>query len=248
MEHLVNILLLLFQKIPRGLFEPFAIGAVTGGLFSLLFPRKHRYFFWFFWFSILCMLTWRLAILIISSRYASILIYPSVMLTAYACFEAGRVVNERKWIHTQLCRWLPYVILGGIILGCLGKALMVNSYEYHREEAYAVIRKELKNEEALVLVSNGEEARVKYYTGATTHRIYDATNPMLKSLVQKFKNHDTLILFDVIEPANTPMMSKKELGVPDAVEWERIYSSYTNRKEKRKHNIYRYRPLSAQKK
>ena len=248
MEHLVNILLLLFQKIPRGLFEPFAIGAVIGGVCSLLFPRKHGYCFWFFWFSILYMLTWRLLIMIASSRYTSILIYPSVILTAYACFNAGRLVRERKWFRPQNCHWLPYAILGGIILGCLGKALMVKPYEYHREEAYAVIRKELKNEDALVLVSNGEEARVKYYTGATTHRMYDATNPMLKSLVQKFKNHDTLILFDVIEPANTPMLTKKELGVSDAVEWERIYSSYTNRTERRKHNIYRYRPLSAQKK
>lgn len=242
MELLADIFELLFQKIPRGIFEPFAIGAVVGGFFSLLFSRRYKYFFFFFWGAILFMLAWRLAILIISSRYTSFLIYPAVILTVYACFEAGRQLKKRTRISRTFCRLLPLLILSGIALGCLGKTFHWDPYEYHREGAYLTIREQMKKYDKIqVLVSNGDARRTKYYTGAVTRDIPDATTKVLQQEVRNFKSADTVLLLDVIESAAAPMLTKEELGVPESAEWERIYSSYTNRKERRKHNIYRYR-------
>ncbi len=242
MENLVEIVELLFQKIPRGLFEPFAIGAVIGAVLPLVSTRRHRYFFFFFWGTILFMLAWRIAILIVSSRYASFLIYPAVILTVYACFEAGKQLQKRTRLSRRFCRILPLLILGGIVLGCLGKTFHRDPYEYHREGAYLTIREQMKKYDKIqVLVSNGDARRTKYYTGAVTRDIPDATAKVLQQEVCKFKSADTVLLLDVIEPADAPVLTKKELGVPESAEWERIYSSYTNRKERRKHNIYRYR-------
>lgn len=242
MENLAEMLGLLFQKIPRGIFEPFAIGAVVGGLFSILFYRRNRYFFFFFWGAILFMLAWRLAMVIVSSRYASFLIYPAVLLTTYACFEAGKQLKKRTQLPRRFCRILPLLILGGIVLGCLGKTFHQDPYEYHRAGAHSAIREQMKKyDKILVLVSNGEAQRTKYYTGALTRNIPDVTEKVLQQEVRKFKSADTVLLLDVIEPADAPMLTKKELGVPESAEWERIYSSFTNRKERRKHNIYRYR-------
>lgn len=240
MELLMEILELLFQKIPRGIFEPFAIGAVAGGIFSILFCRKYRYFFFFFWGAVLFMLVWRVVILMNSSRYVSILIYPAVILTVYACFEAGKQLKKRTQIPRTFYRMLSLLILGGIVLGCLGKTFHRDPYEYHREGAYSVICEQLKEyDKVQVLVSNGEARRTKYYTGAATRDIPDVTAKVLQQEVRKFKSVDTVLLLDVIESADAPTLTKEELGVSNVVEWERIYSSYTNRKEKRKHNIYR---------
>ena len=242
MEILTDMAVLLFQKIPRGIFEPVAVGAVIGGICSLIFARRYSYRFFFFWFAILFMLTWRVVILIISSRYASILIFPAVILTAYASFEIGRQLKKRTRLPRKFCRILPLLILGGIVLGCLGQAFHKDPYEYHCEEAHAVIREELKKHDKIqVLVSNGEARRVRYYTGAVTRNIPDVTEKVLKQEVRKFKSTGTVLLLDVIESARSPMLTKKELGVPESAEWTRIYSSYTNRKERRKHNVYRYR-------
>lgn len=242
MDLLADILELVFQKIPRGIFEPFAIGAVAGGVFSVLFSRRYRYFFFFFWSAILFMLAWRLAVVIVSSRYTSFLIYPAVILTAYACFEAGKQLKKRTRLSRRFCRILPLLIVGGIVLGCQGKTFHRDPYEYHREGAYSVIREQLKEHDRIqVLVSNGEARRTKYYTGAVTRDIPDATAKVLQQEVRKFKSANTVLLLDVIEPADAPVLTKKELGVPEDAEWERIYSSYTNRKERRKHNVYRYR-------
>ena len=245
MELLTDILELLFQKIPRGIFEPCAVGAVIGGIFSLLFARRYSYRFFVFWLAVLFMLAWRVVFLIISSRYASILIFPAVILTAYASYEIGRQLKKRTRLSRKICRTLPLLILAGIVLGGLGQTFYKDPYEYHREEAHAVIREELKKHDKVqVLVSNGEARRTKYYTGAVTRDIPDVTEQVLKQEVRKFKSADTVLLLDVIESARSPMLTKKELGVPESAEWERIYSSYTNRKEKRKHNIYRYRMVA----
>ena len=242
MEILTNILVLLFQKIPRGIFEPFAVGALIGGIFSLVFTRKYKFIFYFLWGAVLFMLTWRVVILIVSSRYASILIFPAVILTAYASFEIGRQLKTRTHLSRKFCRILPLLILGGIVLGCLGQAFHINPYEYHREEAYAVIREELKKyDDVQVLVSNGEARRVRYYTGAVTRDIPDVTEKVLCQQLNKFKSAAPILLFDVVESAKAPLLMQEELGVPNVVEWKRIYSSYTNRKERRKHNIYRCR-------
>lgn len=246
MELLADIMELVFQKIPRGLFEPFAIGAVIGGIFSLLFGRRRRYFFFFFWGAVLFMLAWRIAILIVSSRYVSFLIYPAVILTVYACFEAGKQLRKRTRISRTFCRMLPLLMLVGLVLGCLGKAFHRDPYEDHRAGAYAVIREQLKlHDRVEVLVSNGDAGRVKYYTGAAVRDIPDVTTKVFQQEVGKFKSVDSLLLLDVIEPAHAPMLTKEELGVPAEAEWKRIYSSYTNRKERRKHNVYLYRYREA---
>lgn len=242
MEYLADILQLLFQKIPRGIFEPFAVGAVLGGIFSLLFVGKRNFYFFFCWGTVLFMLMWRVAIRVDSSRYVSILIYPAVILTAYVCFGIGSQLKKRTGISRKFCRILPLLILSGVALGCLGQAFHKDPYENHREDVYAVIREQLKNyPEVEVLVSNGDARRVRYYTGAVVKDIPDVTAMVLQREVRKLKSADTVFLFDVIEPAHAPMLTKKELGLPESAEWERIYSSYTNRKERRKHNVYRCR-------
>ena len=69
-----------FRLIPRILFEPVAVAAVLGIITALIYSwKKRNNLFWFVACSVVFMIGWRLVIHIISSRYASILIYPAII-------------------------------------------------------------------------------------------------------------------------------------------------------------------------
>ena len=118
-----------FQQIPNGVCLVFAIGALVSTVFMLAKRRHRGRFYALLWGAFLFIGLWRCLKGIISIRYASIMIYPMVIATAFGCRRA-----EAWW--RLLCRyfrclpaWFGRVIALGCLIGCTGGALLIAHYK-----------------------------------------------------------------------------------------------------------------------
>ena len=91
----------LFYTVPPMLFETLAITMLIG-FAVLLFLRKKKspVLFWSFTGIILFMIAWRLAVhsLMLSSRYAQIIIYPCLILSGCLCVNTHALF---RWIFRK---------------------------------------------------------------------------------------------------------------------------------------------------
>ena len=120
---------ILFQSSPSILFEPIAAGGVLGlATAAVLFWRKKTAWYWSVALALLFMISWRVAIQIVSSRYASILVFPATIATAYFAFKmdwlAGFIPKFPEWLRKSL----PYLTVIGIAIGGIGQLLHYNPY------------------------------------------------------------------------------------------------------------------------
>ena len=119
-----------FKLIPQILFEPIAVGALLGLFTALIFFwKKHGKFYWIVTVSIVFMLGWRLAIQIVSTRYASLLIYPAVIFCVYFCFKLEDLCKLIPKFPERLRRMVPWLFLIGLSIASLVKTLHYNPYE-----------------------------------------------------------------------------------------------------------------------
>ena len=120
---------ILLQSIPGILFEPIAVGAVLGLITAaILLWKKRPVLYWVVAFSLLFMLGWRLAIQIISGRYASILIFPAIIATAYFIFKMEVLTRFIPKFPEWLRKYLPYLTVIGIAIGGVGQLCHYNAY------------------------------------------------------------------------------------------------------------------------
>jgi len=128
--------------------------------------RKRGEFFWLIGISIVFMIAWRLIIEIISSRYASILIYPATIATAYACFKVPEYLKAKFDFSPQYCKVLSWLLIGGLTLAGVGKSLHFNSYADHIIKAGSLIAQDSGNYSNYAIFSNANETkRIAYYSG-----------------------------------------------------------------------------------
>lgn len=158
---------ILFQRIPGMLFEPFAILGVFGLILAaILYWKRHSPLYWVIGLGILFMLSWRLGIQIISSRYASILIYPVVIATAYFCFQTEWLVKYIPKIPAKWCKYVPYLFVIGLGAASLGKALHYNPYGDRLLLISKLILKDAQGRSnPHILAANHDFFRLMYYSG-----------------------------------------------------------------------------------
>ena len=111
MSKIVEIFL---KEIPQIIHEPIAITAVIGIVLAAVCYARRPFgkFYWLILCTLLYMFAWRLAIQIISSRYAEILLYPAVISAAYACFKFPELIylsaiskiNHASHLHSYKLR------------------------------------------------------------------------------------------------------------------------------------------------
>jgi len=159
-----------FQQIPNGVCLVFAIGALVSTVFMLA-KRHHRgKLFVILWAAFLFMGLWRCAKGIISIRYASIMIFPMVIATAFGCRR-----GEAWW--RLLCRyfrclpsWFGRVIALGCLIGCTGGALVIAHYKLNiQSRAFTTICRTVSDYRKLypdlrVLVKHNDTERFTYHT------------------------------------------------------------------------------------
>ena len=127
----------LFRSIPGILFEPFAVFMLLWlTVVSICFPRKEKVMFRFIFFSLIFMVAWRLGFhrIMLSSRYASGLIVPVIVCSAWLCIKippfipqsengsSGQVCfpviacHNNLWIGNRICM---QIIAGGQLFSSL---------------------------------------------------------------------------------------------------------------------------------
>lgn len=159
-----------FQQIPNGVCLVFAIGALVSTVFMLAKRRHRGKLFILLWAAFLFMGLWRCSKGIISIRYASIMIFPMVIATAFGCRRA-----EAWW--RLLCRYFPClpgwfgrVIALGCLIGCTGGALAIAHYKLNvQSRAFTTICRTVAGYRKLypdlrVLVKRNDTERFTYHT------------------------------------------------------------------------------------
>ena len=244
-----------FKRIPQILFEPIAVGALLG-LFTALFFfwKKHGKFYWIVTVSIVFMLGWRLAIQIVSTRYASILIYPAVIFCVYFCFQLEDLCKLIPKFPERLRRMVPWLFLIGLSIASLVKAFHYNPYEnYIRSNCSTAKQDAAKFARPLALADPREVRRYHYYSGVKTLEAPaldfpgDTVNPaVIKSFLTRYSPQcDVLYLFIVELSSNEPLTGAA-LGIPPE-NWKLLSCHYQNRRKKKQLRLYRYLPPKREK-
>ena len=122
-----NMLEVFFKDIPSIVFEPIAICGWLGLFIALLIYRKERTVFYrTVIFSLAFMIIWRMAIQIISSRYAEILIFPMTIAAAFFIFQLENIRKILPQFPEKYVKYLPLGILIILTVICIGKNLSYN--------------------------------------------------------------------------------------------------------------------------
>lgn len=249
MSNMVEIFL---KKIPQIIHEPIAVTAVIGIVLAVICYAKRPFgkFYWLVIAMLLYMFTWRLAIEIISSRYAELLLYPAAIAAAYACFKVPELIYPliKKYIPEKIWRFLPYALVGGLCIACFCKAIRVSPYQPVLKMSEIVLedRKKNGNKRAL-LFSEVRDIQYRYYTKLPTR----VGPPLLNSnhqpnfkqiyrlIVRNRKNAD-IMYFIYLEPAKSQPLQLRSSKGPDP-RWEFLGQEYINRKKRKVSRVYRFK-------
>ena len=253
----------LFEAIPRLLFEPIAVASVLGITTALFrFRKKRGAFFYVVLTAISFFLIWRLVLheIMISSRYASVLILPALIFSTWFGFQLAPIV---RWImksrvfaslpHKRIiCRTLPYLWVTGLTIACLVKTLHYNPYSDHLYTICQAFLAASEGQSPVYLHASGslECSRIAYYCGrhASTDvipfRSDDQTNATLSEIQERANltiNIPGVHYFFILQKAGAPVLTAKDLNLPgDADNWKEIKRVYTSRRKNREMVLYSF--------
>ncbi len=243
-----------FESIPTILFEPIAVGAALGLLTALfVFWKKHTPLYWIIIIAVLFMIGWRMAIQIVSSRYASILLYPGVIATAYFCLQLENLTKIIPKIPGKVTKLLPWMFLIGLSVASFVKALHYNPYEnYIRHNCSAARKDAAAFSTPLAITSQDEVRRLRYYSGIKTigtpaldfpKNIPDPT--VIRPLLKHYSKQCDVLYFFLDESSSSVPLSPAALGVASD-QWKLLSQQYQNRRKKKLLRLYRYLPTQKQ--
>ena len=166
----VRFLQTFFQQIPNCVCLIFAIGSLVALVFMLPKRRHHGRFYALLWGAFLFIGLWRCFKGIISIRYASIMIYPMVIATAFASVRAEAWWRLLCRHFPRLPRWFGRFVALACLVGCTGGALlisrhMLNSQARAYKTIYAAISEYRQQyPDIRVLIKGNDAERITYYT------------------------------------------------------------------------------------
>lgn len=250
-----------FSTIPRLLFEPVAVVALLGCFTTLLFFHKKDNPFFFVTLSTLCfMFIWRLSLhsLMVSSRYAAIILYPAIIFNVLFCFHVTKFVQwgKLRFFHSDnswfkiFCVVLPYFLLSCLVVTCVIKTLRFNPYANHRIKLCGTLAREIEGKDFFLYVENDHMKQVAYYTGLDVKvpkplfngihvSVYDA----LREKMEKAKNYVDNVYFVFSLKKGEQEPDAQNLGIsPEIGTWECIYREYTSQRKNKECVLYRFTP------
>lgn len=165
-----------------------------------------------------------------SSRYYSFLVFPCLIAAAYFLAELPR----RLFL-------LATVVLAIV---CLGKVFHGNPYGDYLLQAARTMKSDAAAWKWPVLVDfSGQEKVLQHYSGIKVADALSRTSVSMRNELAKdfhlFANRGDVVYFIDMEDSEKPLITARELKLPDSL-WTVLYSSFTNRKEKRRLTVYRY--------
>lgn len=252
----------LFSGIPSLLFEPIAVATLLGCITAFFFLRKRRHgiFFWSITVSIAIMLLWRLALssLMFSSRYASILLYPAVILTVWFCFQMENIFGlvAESFPRLKLApsakgypSFISYLLIVGLTIACLVKILHYNPFDNYSVKLSKTLARETAGKDFRIFTL-GERERIAYYSGIDYDKVAflstDTKESLYEALKQKIlinKNSFNNVYFVFFLKKGEPEPTAQYLQIsPDIGSLECIHQEVTSRRKNKKIVLYRYSP------
>ena len=235
-----------FTTIPRCLFEPLAVCALLGILLSLWLCRARRNrLFWLVSSGLFFLIFWRVVVEIGSGRYASILIYPTVIFVSYLCFHVKELPGLTR-IPERFQPFLPWSLLL-LACVCLGKDFRFNRYEGYLRECADIARRDSACFQSPLALTYGKEVkRIGYYSGLPTlfygkGDVIDRNASEISDLLKRHRNFgDALYLF-VDEKRDASPITAESLGVSER-KWSMLASCFQDNRRKKRLTLYRYLP------
>lgn len=246
-----NMLYIFFKGIPSVVFEPVAVVGVLGLLLAfLLFRKKNTVLFWTVLFSLAFMVLWRVAIQIVSSRYAAILIFPMTVAAAFFVFQTEQIRKLFPAFPEKYVKFLPAALLLFLTLFAVGNNLNYDTSSPMMDTAQ-LLKADRGAGEPIILTTNPDRRKqIEYYTGVKADRLrplpQNYSGVLTPELIRRFfaqaspKAGQALYIF-TISLAKTPVVTAAEAGVKES-EWTLFSEKYMNRKKKRSLRVYRYCP------
>lgn len=244
----------LLKKIPAVTFEPFLFVAVIACM--IWFWKRDKatcpvYMACFLIITVVEMILWRVGIGIGSSRYAAILIYPVLIVTA--CFA----LNVQYWHRLFPAVPVVYFKVGGrILIGILVCAGLIKTF--HRDRG---IIEEVGRKIAQVKVHYREPAlfaayqhlnRFKYYSGiGDCHFLpyceqYDSDiePEQLQTLLRHYRYYSDAVFFVIYQRTGAPVLTADLLKVPEEC-WKSVGVYHPDSKRKSRLTVFCYLPKPA---
>ena len=242
----------LFQQIPNGLCLIFAIGSLIGFALFLLKRRQHNPLRFCFGAAVAFILSWRLVVGVLATRYISILIIPAILLTAFAGIR-GRVLWRffcKK--YPRLPRWFGTFFARAVLLGCSGGALWMahhslTSGQRPRQELYRSLNEYRQRVPRLkVLIAEDDVLRSRYYTGIDAIPLMDGTpRGILRSVIAAGTNAPVAVVTRARRNEAPLQFRKKEL--PAGAVWQAVRKIDAETRKGKGFVLYLYTPRLVQK-
>lgn len=250
----------LFQSVSAMVFEPLAIALLLWCVLAFgFFRKKNKVLFWFFAGAVIFTLAWRLIChsVMFSGRYASFLIYPTIVGCACFTFKCAPFF---RWLFKKFklefpgrnvfCRFIAAAVLIGLSVGCLIKTFRINYYASYTKQAAQFYLKHRQGPGEIYVVNN-EKNRFSWYAGlkwleAKTLLLPKNAPPLqtLRNTVELLRNvpgeHYFIFLLD--KGVNEPDRKSMKLP-PDYGSWEIVARYYTSKRKKQELLVARYKPV-----
>ncbi len=237
----------IFKQIPQILFEPVAIGACLGILTAMIAGwRKRSVRYWMILFAILFMIGWRVAIQTASARYSAVLICPAVILTVYFCFRLEFIC--RCFVKSprmyRLCRFIPYLVITGLVFGCIIKIMRFDAYSGYVAEACRVYLADRSPDlpDYIYCVDGMENTRISYYSKLDSGKnVESVMRDFLRSRLKELRNIAGVHYFYAFHKKGQPYYTAENLELSGG-EWRRLGSFYTSKRRNKEFVLYKYIP------
>lgn len=236
-----------FTRIPHCLFEPLAVCAFLGILLSLWLCRARRdRQFWLVSSGLFFLIFWRVVVEIGSGRYASILIYPTVIFVSYLCFRVKELPGMTR-VPERFQHFLPWSLLLILVCVCLGKDFRFNRYEGYLRECTDIARRDSTRFQSPLALTYGKEMkRIGYYSGLPTlcygnGDVIDRNAAEISALLKRHRYYGDAIYLLVDEKRDASPITAELLGVSER-EWSMLASNFQNNRRQKRLTLYRYLP------
>ena len=233
-----------FKDIPSIIFEPLAVIGVLGLIIALIIYRKERsVFYWTVIFALIFMIAWRVAIQIVSSRYAEILIFPATAAAAFFIFKLESLRKIFPALPEKFVRFLPCLCIAVLTIVSIGKNLKYDRSTTVIDTANAV-KTDMTSDSGVYVIHPDWRWKVEYYLGRKVDFVKsepaDSNSASCQQIIADAlkKSYRTVYIF-VPAGVREPEISAADAGV-DPSAWSISAQSYFNAKKSKIMRVYKY--------
>lgn len=229
------------NSIIDALFYPVFIGAIIG-IVCFLYDYRNNYFLIFSTIgTLLILISWRIIINIVSSRYAIILIWPAMFFTAYCLCSLYKKTYSLPHKQRHFIKSLIIVIGCVIFATLLGKTFHLNPYRTVLQDAGNIIAQDCpERTTGLLLDYSNDASRLSFFSDKEVFLAYPEIKLSTFDIdILPFENTNTTAYIICEFESETEQQQVARMLPPRA---ELLFKSYRNKKKKKYITVWKLPP------